>query len=94
VLAVAATLLAVTLMVAVFTYWLARARDAALAQAAREQRVQQFMLDLFQGGDKDAGPAADLRVVSLIDRGSRQAQTLNSEPRVQADLYQTPMRNR
>ncbi len=89
VLAVAATLLAVTITVAVFTYWLAGARDAALAQAVREQRVQQFMLDLFQGGDKDAGPAADLRVVSLIDRGSRQAQTLNSEPRVQADLYQT-----
>jgi len=89
VLAAAASLMAVTITVAVFTYWLARARDAALAQAVREQRVQQFMLDLFQGGDKDAGPAADLRVVSLIDRGSRQAQTLSSEPRVQADLYQT-----
>lgn len=47
------------------------------------------MLNLFQGGDKEAGPAADLRVVSLVDRGVQQARSLDREPEVQTGLYQT-----
>ena len=47
------------------------------------------MLNLFGGGDKEAGPAQDLRVVTLIDRGVQEARTLNKEPEVQADLYLT-----
>ena len=73
----------------VFTIRLTRARNAALAETARTQRIQRFMLDLFGGGDKEAGPAHDLRVVTLIDRGVQEARTLNAEPEVQADLYMT-----
>ena len=73
----------------VFTTRLTRARDAALAQTARTQRIQHFMLDLFGGGDKEAGPAHDLRVVTLIDRGAQEARTLHAEPEVQADLFMT-----
>ena len=60
-----------------------------MAETARTQRIQRFMLDLFGGGDKEAGPAHDLRVVTLIDRGVQEARTLNTEPEVQADLYLT-----
>jgi eukaryotic-like serine/threonine-protein kinase len=74
---------------AIFTIRLTRARNAALAEAARTQRIQRFMLNLFGGGDKEAGPAQELRVVTLIDRGVEEARALDKEPRVQADLYLT-----
>lgn len=76
-------------LVVFFTVRLAIARNAALAEAARTQRIQRFMLSLFDGGDKEAGPADNLRVVSLLDRGVQEAQTLKNEPAVQAELYQT-----
>jgi serine/threonine-protein kinase len=88
--AVAGVGLAVVLaMVVFFTVRLAAARNAALASAARAQRVQQFMSALFEGGDKEAGPKDGLRVITLVDRGVQEAQLLNREPAVQADLYQT-----
>jgi serine/threonine protein kinase/lipopolysaccharide biosynthesis regulator YciM len=72
-----------------FTVRLAIARNAALAEAARTQRIQQFMTNLFQGGDESAGPADNLRVVTLLDRGVQQARSLDAEPAVQAELYAT-----
>jgi serine/threonine-protein kinase len=47
------------------------------------------MLRLFDGGEKEAGPADNLRVVTLIDRGLLDARTLDREPLVQAELYET-----
>ena len=76
-------------LVAFYTARLARARNDALAEAARAQRIQRFTLDLFQGGDKAAGPADSLHVVTLLDRGLAQARTLDAEPAVQAELYVT-----
>ncbi|MBZ5704183.1 MAG: serine/threonine-protein kinase [Acidobacteriia bacterium] len=76
-------------MVVFFTVRLARARNAAQAEAARTQRIQHFMLNLFQGGDEAAGPADSLRVVSLLDRGVQEARALDGEPEVQAELYET-----
>jgi len=81
-----------TVMVAMATFFtvrLARARDVATAEAARTQRIQKFMANLFQGGDASAGPDDNLRVVTLLDRGVQQAQSLNSDPQVQAELYET-----
>ncbi|HEY7405753.1 MAG TPA: serine/threonine-protein kinase, partial [Candidatus Angelobacter sp.] len=49
-------------MAASFTVRLAKARDAAMTEAARAQRVQQFMTNLFQGGDPSAGPQNNLTV--------------------------------
>ncbi len=89
---VAATAIVVAVIVAqlvFFTVRLTRARNAALTQAARTQRVQQFMLNLFGGGDKTAGPSQELQVVALIDRGAQEARTLDKEPEVQAELYLT-----
>ena len=76
-------------LVVFFTVRLTIARNRALAQAARTQRIQRFMLNLFQGGEKETGPGDNLRVITLLDRGAQEARELNSEPSVQADLYQT-----
>ncbi|MGA8102424.1 MAG: serine/threonine-protein kinase, partial [Candidatus Acidiferrales bacterium] len=74
---------------AVYTIRLATARNSALMQAARTQRIQRFMMNLFGGGDKVAGPSQELQVVALIDRGVQEARTLDKEPEVQAELYLT-----
>jgi serine/threonine-protein kinase len=76
-------------LVVFFTVRLTRARNAELEEAARTQRVQRFMMNLFQGGDEAAGPAGDLRVVTLLDRGVLEARSLSGTPKVQAELYQT-----
>jgi eukaryotic-like serine/threonine-protein kinase len=76
-------------VVVLFVAGLARARNAAVAEATRTQRIERFMLNLFDGGDKTAGPADSLRVVTLLTRGEQSARALNAEPGVQADLYQT-----
>ncbi len=83
---VAATVLG---LVGFYTVRLASARNAAVAEAARTQRIQGFMLNLFRGGDEQVGPADSLRVVSLLGRGVEEARTLGSEPEVQAELLFT-----
>ena len=90
--AVTVASVAITLVVGLvifFTVRLARARNAALAEAARTQRIQRFMTNLFQGGDEAAGPADDLRVATLVDRGVQEANSLDGDPKVQAELYGT-----
>lgn len=88
VVSVAFVLLAIVSLITFFTMRLARARDAATEEAARTQRVQQFMTNLFQGGDEAAGPSDSLRVVTIVDRGVQQAKSLTSDPRIQAELYE------
>ena len=68
---------------------LARARNDAVAMADRTRRIQEFMLQLFEGGDETVGPADTLRVVTIVDRGVQKARSLDAEPAVQAELYQT-----
>jgi serine/threonine protein kinase/Flp pilus assembly protein TadD len=90
--AVAAAAIVLTLvigMAAFFTVRLAIARNRAVAETARAQRIQRFMLNLFEGGEKESGPGDSLKVVTLLDRGVQEARDLNSEPAVQAELYQT-----
>jgi tetratricopeptide (TPR) repeat protein/predicted Ser/Thr protein kinase len=87
--AAAAVLAIVVGLVIFYTVRLTIARNAAVAQAERTQRIQSFMLNLFQGGDPAAGPADNLRVVTLLDRGVQEARGLDAEPAVQAELYET-----
>jgi eukaryotic-like serine/threonine-protein kinase len=82
------TIAAVALIV-FFTVRLAKARNTAVAAVDRMGRVQEFMLNLFSGGDKSAGPAEGLKAATLIDRGIKEAQTLQGEPELQAELYLT-----
>jgi eukaryotic-like serine/threonine-protein kinase len=89
--AVAATAVIFAVIVGLITFFtvrLAKARDTALAEAARTQRIQQFTANLFQGGDAAAGPSDSLRVITIVDRGVQEAKTLNHDPKVQAELYQ------
>jgi serine/threonine protein kinase/tetratricopeptide (TPR) repeat protein len=88
-LAGAMVLMLVVGLVGFYTVRLTAARNAAVAQATRTDRIQRFMLRLFDGGEKEAGPADNLRVVTLIDRGLLDARTLDREPLVQAELYET-----
>jgi len=69
-----------------FTVRLARARNAALFAASRTQRIEGFISKLLTGGNQ---PSAELKVVTLIDDGAIEAQTLSKDPEVQAELYQT-----
>jgi eukaryotic-like serine/threonine-protein kinase len=84
-----AALLLVSALSGFYTVRLAWARDAAVAEAARTERVQQFMLNLFSGGDPSTAPADTLRVVSLLERGVNEAAVLDREPGVQAELFAT-----
>jgi serine/threonine-protein kinase len=85
----ALALLAVFLLVTFFLTRLAAERNTVLAEAARTQRIQQFLRNLFQGGDTDAGPAKDLPVTALLDRGVLEARALDKDPVTQAELFQT-----
>jgi eukaryotic-like serine/threonine-protein kinase len=76
-------------LIAFFTLRLAAARDAAQNEAAKAQNIEAFTVNLFQGGDTEAGPTEGLRVMTLLDRGVQEVQSLNREPEVQADLYNT-----
>ena len=83
------TLMIVIALTIFYTVRLASARNAALAEAARTTRIQRFMMNLFQGGDADAGPADSLRVVTLVDRGMQEAKSLDSDPAMQSELLVT-----
>ena len=74
---------------AFFTVRLARARSRVLASAASTQRIQNFMLTLFDGGDREVGPANSLSAASLVDRGVQEARAFNGDPQTQIELYQT-----
>lgn len=90
--AVMATALAFAMVVGLVIFFTIRvtiARNAAIAEAARTLRIQRFMTNLFEGGDKEAGPADSLRVVTLVDRGVQEARTLDAEPEIRAELYLT-----
>src|SRR5438128_8357987 len=87
--AATASFIVVIGLVVFYTVRLATARNAAVAEAARTQRIQHFMLNLFQGGEEAVGPADSLRVVTLLDRGVQEAQSLDGEPAVQAELRET-----
>jgi serine/threonine-protein kinase len=84
-----AILILIMSIVAYYTWRLTSARDEALEQAKREQRIQQFMTDLFEGGDQINGPSKDLRVVDMLAAGVTKAREFDSDPLLQADLYNT-----
>src|SRR2546426_5097366 len=73
-----------------------RANDFFFSSRRRHTRLQgDWSSDvcssdlLFQGGDETVGPADSLRVVTLLDRGVQEAQSLDGEPAVQAELRET-----
>jgi serine/threonine protein kinase len=87
--AASAVFLAIVTLVIFYTIRVTTARNSALAEEARTQRIQSFMMKLFEGGDESVGPADSLRVVTLIDRGVQEARSLDGEPEIQAELLET-----
>ena len=89
-LAATAAVVALTIgLVAFYTARLAIARNEALTEADRARRIQGLMLNLFTGNEEAAGPAEDLRVISLVDRGVLEAESLRAEPAVQVSMFRT-----
>ena len=79
-----ATVLSLTIF---FVMRLQQRRGEAVSAAAKSQRIEQFMIHLFDG-DRRTGPSNELRALDVLDRGSREAQALNKEPQTQGELYQ------
>jgi serine/threonine protein kinase/tetratricopeptide (TPR) repeat protein len=87
--ATAAAVTGIVLLTGFYTVRMATARNTALAEASRAERLQKFTLDLLQGGDEEVGPSDSIRVVTLVDRGVQEARTLTREPATQAAVYET-----
>jgi serine/threonine-protein kinase len=87
VLATAVSLFVIVGLTIFFTVRLAKARNQAVAEAARTQRIQKFMLNLVGGADQKAAPSKDLKVITLLDHGVQEADSLSSDPETQGDLY-------
>lgn len=81
------TALAFVLLASYYTWQVHRARNEALAEAARNGRIMGFLLNLFSGGDAEAGPANELRVTTLLDRGVQEARALRDDSLTQSELY-------
>jgi serine/threonine-protein kinase len=74
-------------VVTFFTVRLSNERNVALAEVRRTKLVEQFLFNLFQGGDKDAGPATDVRALTLVGRGEQEAEGIAHDPPLQAEFY-------
>jgi eukaryotic-like serine/threonine-protein kinase len=82
-----AALLAIVALSVIFMWRLTVARNTAIDEAARTQRIQGFLISAFHGGDEVAGPGSEVRVIDIIDHGVREARAMSSDPRLQADLF-------
>jgi serine/threonine protein kinase len=89
VLAAGVTVLLVVGLTVAFTLRLTRARDAALAESGRRERIQRFMVTMLGGDEKQAAPAKELRVVDILGRGEKEAAALSADPETQGELYET-----
>lgn len=83
----AAVMFAIVGLTGFYTHQLTQARDAAVSEAQRTERVKDFMLSLF--GDRAAGPPRDMTVRDLLSRGEREADLLDRDPETQAALLAT-----
>ena len=76
-------------MTVFYTVSLMRARDAALEEKERTQRVVDFMLQLLKNGDDEVAPATEMKVTDLVERGVKNAEGMQNDPQVQAVLLDT-----
>ena len=76
-------------VVVFFMFRLISARDRAVASEARTQRIDRFLVNLFDDDTSGSGGGSGSSVVSLIDRGARQTDGLSKDPDLQAELRST-----
>ena len=67
----------------------AKARDQAIVEAARSERVQKFTESLFTGGQIYGYPPPGVRVTQMLDRGTAEASQINSDPKLKAAMFQS-----
>jgi tetratricopeptide (TPR) repeat protein len=87
--AAAAVMVVVGSLSAAYAERLAAARAATTLHAARSERLLRFVLGLFDGGERGGAPPADLRVVSLLERGVQEARGLRGDSRAQTEMFLT-----
>jgi len=71
--------------------WHQQQTRAALAHAEREAeksaQVVEFMLGMFEAGEPRTNPGDLITARELLERGLEEAEMLNSQPEVQANMY-------
>ncbi len=82
-------LIVISAMTGVFIFRLSQERQAVLSESARVSRLLAFTLDLFGGGQREAGPPADLRVSELLERRAQRTQILRGDPLQQSEILMT-----
>ena len=68
---------------------LREARDLAIAEAARTTRLQQFLVNLFQGGPQGIVPGDSLRMSTIVQNGIRETRGLTADPVTHAEVLLT-----
>lgn len=66
----------------------ARERDRATLEAAKSDRVLQFMLHLFEASDPAQTLGKEVTARQLLERGVERAESLADQPLIQAETYQ------
>lgn len=66
-----------------------RARNEALRQLARANRLKTFTEGLFDGGDRAEGRSAELTTATLLHRGEIEAEGMRDDPDLQASMFGT-----
>lgn len=65
-----------------------RQRDLAELQAAKTQRVSEFVVGLFEQADPYLSPGPELTARDLVEQGRARVAALDEAPRVQAEMLQ------
>ena len=65
-----------------------RERDLAELQAAKTERVSEFVVGLFEQADPFLRRGAELTARDLLEQGRTRIAALDAAPRVQAEMYQ------
>jgi eukaryotic-like serine/threonine-protein kinase len=84
-----AALAAAALALLLHTRTLTAARDVAIAEAARTTRLQQFLVDLFQGGPQGVVAGDSLRLTTVVQNGIRETRGLSHDTVTQTELLGT-----
>ena len=89
VLAAAVALFLFSAMAVWFTIRLAKERNSAVAEGTSLAATQRLMLNMLGGDDPMAGPKQDLRVLTLLDRATIEAEASRADSETQAEIDQT-----
>ena len=85
--ATSATVLAMVIGASLFTYNLSHAKQEAELEAGKSVQVTNFLMGLFEANDPAEALGDSISARQLLDRGAAQAESLESQPEVQAQMF-------